>query len=187
MNLFDVTGRLALVTGSSRGLGLALASGLAEAGARVVLHGRGGPALAEAQQTVAALSDEPVPVVEFDVTDAEAVRDGVVDLIAVPAAGNAAIGTLKRRGILAQVGMLPAGGVPVEMATVVSRELQLRGCFRFADEIDAAIAMLAANPSIEQVITHEVDLADSLTGFGTAKDSEVSGKVLVRLDEGAAQ
>lgn len=82
MNLFDVTGRLALVTGSSRGLGLALASGLAEAGARVVLHGRGGPALAEAQQTVAALSDEPVPVVEFDVTDAEAVRDGVVDLIA---------------------------------------------------------------------------------------------------------
>ncbi len=33
MTLFDLTGRTALVTGSSRGLGLAIATGLAEAGA----------------------------------------------------------------------------------------------------------------------------------------------------------
>ena len=39
-NTFDITGRLALVTGSSRGLGYALATGLAEAGSRVVVHGR---------------------------------------------------------------------------------------------------------------------------------------------------
>jgi gluconate 5-dehydrogenase len=37
---FDLSGRLALVTGSSRGLGLAIARGLAQAGARVLLHGR---------------------------------------------------------------------------------------------------------------------------------------------------
>src|SRR5258708_39874936 len=37
---FDLSGRLALVTGSSRGLGLAIARGLAAAGARVILHGR---------------------------------------------------------------------------------------------------------------------------------------------------
>jgi gluconate 5-dehydrogenase len=36
---FDLTNRLALVTGSSRGLGLAIAQGLAAAGARVILHG----------------------------------------------------------------------------------------------------------------------------------------------------
>ncbi|HJB62726.1 MAG TPA: SDR family NAD(P)-dependent oxidoreductase, partial [Candidatus Microbacterium pullistercoris] len=45
-DLFDVTGRLALVTGSSRGLGRTLAAALAEAGARVILHGRDETALA---------------------------------------------------------------------------------------------------------------------------------------------
>lgn len=38
--LFDLTGRRALVTGSSQGIGLALAQGLAEAGAEVILNGR---------------------------------------------------------------------------------------------------------------------------------------------------
>ncbi len=37
---FDLSGRVAFVTGSSRGLGWAIAQGLAGAGARVILHGR---------------------------------------------------------------------------------------------------------------------------------------------------
>ena len=40
MNLFDLTGRTALITGSSGGLGLAMAQALSEAGATIVLHGR---------------------------------------------------------------------------------------------------------------------------------------------------
>ena len=39
-NLFDLTGKRALVTGSSQGIGFALARGLAGAGAKLVLNGR---------------------------------------------------------------------------------------------------------------------------------------------------
>ncbi len=38
-SLFDLSGRTALITGSSRGLGLAIATGMAQAGARVVING----------------------------------------------------------------------------------------------------------------------------------------------------
>ena len=46
--LFNLAGRTALVTGSSRGLGRAIATGLAEAGAAVVLNGADGSRLAAA-------------------------------------------------------------------------------------------------------------------------------------------
>jgi len=54
-NLFDLTGKTALVTGSSRGLGNAMARGLAGAGARVLLNGMNPEALDKA---VAALKAE---------------------------------------------------------------------------------------------------------------------------------
>ncbi len=54
MNRFDLTGRIALVTGSSQGIGLALAHGLAEAGAYVVLNGRDGGKLEAARAELAA-------------------------------------------------------------------------------------------------------------------------------------
>jgi len=80
-DLFDVTGRLAFVTGSSRGLGRSLALALAEAGARVVLHGRDEAALADAcAQLEAATGTRPASA-RFDVTDAAAVEDGVGALI----------------------------------------------------------------------------------------------------------
>ena len=40
MKIFDLTGKVALVTGSSQGIGLALAEGLAAAGAKIILNGR---------------------------------------------------------------------------------------------------------------------------------------------------
>ena len=46
--IFSLKGRRALITGSSRGIGLAIAEGLAEAGTSLVLNGRDGAALAEA-------------------------------------------------------------------------------------------------------------------------------------------
>ncbi|MCV9962549.1 SDR family oxidoreductase [Pararhizobium sp. BT-229] len=73
LQLFDLKGRRALVTGSSQGIGLALAIGLQAAGATVVLNGRDGEKLATAADSFAA----PVDVLAFDVTDHEAAREAV--------------------------------------------------------------------------------------------------------------
>ena len=40
MNLFDLTGKVALITGSTKGIGRAIASRMAQAGARVVISSR---------------------------------------------------------------------------------------------------------------------------------------------------
>lgn len=76
MDLFDLTGRTALVTGSSMGIGHALARGLAQAGARVVLNARDGGRLAEAAEALRA-EGAKVDTLVFDVTDAKAVREAV--------------------------------------------------------------------------------------------------------------
>ena len=80
LTAFDLTGRTALVTGSSRGIGLVLAGGLAAAGARVVLHGRDEGALAAARAALVTGGAADVRTVAFDVTDAGAVTAAVADL-----------------------------------------------------------------------------------------------------------
>ncbi|MCU1434124.1 MAG: gluconate 5-dehydrogenase, partial [Pseudarthrobacter sp.] len=74
--LFDLSGRVALVTGSSRGIGYALAGALAEAGATVVLNGINAERLKAAEVVLAAgFAPGRVHSVAFDVTsDAEAAR-----------------------------------------------------------------------------------------------------------------
>jgi gluconate 5-dehydrogenase len=88
-SLFDLSGRTALVTGSSRGLGRAIAEGLAKAGARLVINGtdsaRVETAVAEFRSARHAAEGAA-----FDVTDEEAVvkafenldaRDIAVDIL----------------------------------------------------------------------------------------------------------
>ncbi|WP_105975342.1 SDR family oxidoreductase [Streptomyces geranii] len=74
--LFDISGRTALVTGSSRGIGFALARGLAEAGCTVVLNGRDVDRLTKA---AAELSGD-IHTASFDVTDGPSVAAGIADI-----------------------------------------------------------------------------------------------------------
>jgi gluconate 5-dehydrogenase len=69
---FDLSGRTALITGSSRGLGQAIAAGLAAAGASIVLNGANAARLSAAASTLreAGYSVQELP---FDVTDEAAV------------------------------------------------------------------------------------------------------------------
>ena len=76
LKLFDLSGRIALITGSSKGIGFALAAALGAAGARVVLNARDAASLTAARD---ALRTQGVAAeaVSFDVTDAAAVEAGV--------------------------------------------------------------------------------------------------------------
>ena len=65
--LFELTGKRALVTGSSQGIGFALAQGLAEHGAEIVLNGRDAAKL-DAAATRLASAGHKVSVAGFDVT-----------------------------------------------------------------------------------------------------------------------
>ncbi len=75
-SLFDLTGARALVTGSSQGIGFALARGLAQAGAEIVLNGRTVPKLEAAAETLRS-EGANVHVLPFDTTDHGAVRAAV--------------------------------------------------------------------------------------------------------------
>jgi gluconate 5-dehydrogenase len=72
MTLFDLTGRTALVTGSSRGLGLAIAEGLAAAGAAIVLNGLDRERVSRSADIMRAKGYE-VREAPFDVCDEAAV------------------------------------------------------------------------------------------------------------------
>lgn len=75
-NRFSLAGKIALVTGSSQGIGLAIAEGLAEAGAHVVLNGRDAAKLEQARAALSARNFK-VSVAAFDVTDEAAVTAGI--------------------------------------------------------------------------------------------------------------
>ena len=76
LQMFDLTGQRALITGSSQGIGFALARGLAGAGAEIVLNGRDEAKLSAAAAELAA-EGAVVHQLAFDATDHDAVRAAV--------------------------------------------------------------------------------------------------------------
>lgn len=76
-NLFDISGRRVLITGSSQGIGFALARGFAERGAIVVLNGRTQERLDKAANVLREAGSSTIETAAFDVTDAAAVNAAV--------------------------------------------------------------------------------------------------------------
>jgi gluconate 5-dehydrogenase len=76
LELFDLTGKRALITGSSQGIGFALAKGLAAAGASIVVNGRD-ETKAQAAAEILRATGASVDVLCFDATDHTGVREAV--------------------------------------------------------------------------------------------------------------
>jgi NAD(P)-dependent dehydrogenase (short-subunit alcohol dehydrogenase family) len=81
MNLFDLSGKAALITGASRGLGLTFARALARAGADVAITSRTLASLEGPRAEIEALGRRAVPVA-LDVREEQSIRAGVETALA---------------------------------------------------------------------------------------------------------
>lgn len=171
----DVSGRRVLVTGAGP-IGLLVAAACVAKGADVtcsdVLPGPLERAKALGVSDTVRVDEAELPSGAFDT---------VFECSGVAPAVTSALAAVRRGGTVAQVGMLPDRPIQVNLAPFVSKEVAFLGCFRFNDEIDEAITMLAEHPEIAGVITHVVPADDVVRAFETARDSQESGKVIVSL------
>jgi L-iditol 2-dehydrogenase/L-idonate 5-dehydrogenase len=116
--------------------------------------------------------------------DADAIAAVQADVV-IESSGShhglaSAIQGAARGGTVVMVGLLPAGPQPVLISLAITRELDLKGSFRFNDEIDHVIAALAdGSLFVDPVITHTFPLERGLEAFQTARNSAESGKVLL--------
>jgi L-idonate 5-dehydrogenase len=172
----DLTGRRVLVCGAGP-IGLLAAAAALAAGASEVVSSDVLAGPLERARTVGV--HDVIDVGSGDLA-AEAF-DVVLECSGVPVAVSAAFNAVRRAGVVVQVGMLPGEPVGINLAPLVSKEAQLRGTFRFSNEIEQAVELLASRPELEQVITHELPAEKADEAFAIAKDSDASGKVVVAL------
>src|SRR5271166_1075550 len=81
MKLFDLAGRVAIVTGGNGGIGLGMARGLAQAGAAIAVAGRNTAKSADAVHALEALGAKAAAVA-VDVTDEASCKKMVADMVA---------------------------------------------------------------------------------------------------------
>jgi len=171
-----VEGQKVLVSGSGP-IGLcavaaAVALGASEVTATDMLDGPLQRARAVGAAHTVKVGSQEVPALAYDV---------VFECSGVAPAVTTALAAVRRAGTVVQVGILPANAISVNLEPLVSREVRYLGTFRFDDEIDQAITLLAEHPEIGQVITHVIDADHIVQAFETARNSQESGKVVVSL------
>ncbi|WP_217207388.1 L-idonate 5-dehydrogenase [Streptomyces sp. AC550_RSS872] len=104
--------------------------------------------------------------------------------VAVEASGVAAgletcLRLVRRGGVVVQLGMLPPGRSPFAGNLVVSREIELRGAFRFDTEFDAGLELLAAEASFDGLVSAVVPVREAEAAFALAADRSNACKVLL--------
>ncbi|MPY59423.1 L-idonate 5-dehydrogenase [Streptomyces spongiae] len=177
----DVSGKRVLVTGAGP-IGCLVVAALRHAGA--------------AEIVVSDLFDEPLRLAT-EVGATATVRadrpddpgwsgdiDIAVEASGAPAGLRTCVERVRRGGTVVLLGLLPPGEVGLLGNVTVTRELDLRGAFRFDTEFDDALSLLAGGLHVEPVVTHTFPLGQSTAAFAMAQDRTVASKVLLDLSEG---
>lgn len=107
--------------------------------------------------------------------------DVVVEAAGVVPSLGTAIRAVRPGGAILQLGILPAGDLPIPMAAIVSREVALFGTQRFDHELDEAVRLLAADPALAAVVTDVFGIEDAGAAFARAADPAKSSKTVVAV------
>ena len=92
--------------------------------------------------------------------------------------GRATGSTVRRGGIIVQVGTLPAQGMPMLANLIMSRELDLRGSFRFGNVFEQAVAAIALRRvDVRPVLSGQHPLTQAAQAITLARDKTQSMKV----------
>ncbi|MFI1832987.1 L-idonate 5-dehydrogenase [Streptomyces olivaceoviridis] len=174
----EVAGRHVLVTGAGPIGCLVVAAAKAAGAARVTVtdlvpEALGYAAVAGADTLVRADDpDDPGWPAEVDVA---------VEASGVAAGLDTCLRRVRRGGVVVQLGMLPAGRTPFAGNLVVSREIDLRGAFRFDAEFDDALHLLADRGEFDGLISSVLPVTAAGSAFALAADRERSCKVLLEF------
>ncbi|MFJ9909482.1 L-idonate 5-dehydrogenase [Streptomyces sp. NPDC101152] len=176
----DMTGRHVLVTGAGPIGCLVVAAARAAGAARVTVTDLLPAALEYAR---VAGADTVVRADDPDDAGWPSEADVAVEASGVAAGLDTCLRLVRRGGVVVQLGMLPPGPSPFAGNLVVSREIELRGAFRFDTEFDEALRLLAAEPAFDGLVSAVVPVREAGSAFALAADRSRSCKVL--LDFGA--
>lgn len=176
----DVAGRHLLVTGAGPIGCLVVAAARAAGAARVTVTDLQPRALRHAAavgaDAVVRADDPSGPGWPPEV-------DVAVEATGVAAGLDTCLRLVRRGGVVVQLGMLPPGRSPFAGNLLVSREIELRGAFRFGTEFDASLRLLAAEPAFDELVSVVVPVAAAETAFALAADRSRACKVLLDFGE----
>lgn len=109
--------------------------------------------------------------------------DVVFEASGSPRGVTSAIEAVRRGGILMQVGNLPGDPFPVPFNAVMSKELDVRGSFRFADVYRQAVSLIADGTiDVTPAITATLPLSRAVEAFELASDRRRSAKVVLTAE-----
>jgi L-idonate 5-dehydrogenase len=174
----DVAGRRVLVTGAGP-IGALVVAALAQAGAAEIAVSDLVP---EALAVAAAVG--ATTTLRADQPEQGAWPEDVD--VAIEASGSTpglatCLRHVRRGGTIVQLGLLPPGDTAFAGNALVTREIEVKGAFRFDREFSTSLDLLAGGLPVDPILTHSYPLEAAVTAFDLAGDRRSACKVVLEF------